>query len=112
MLVNQHNIEHLKTMMTNFNRDEFVQVRDYVDNRIAEMTPGEREMRDIGGVQGPDSSADSEKKKYIAQHGSDKNAQETAQSVPEPVSDEVKDMQNKEARKEHEAKGPAADGSH
>jgi hypothetical protein len=114
MPTNQHNIGHIQDMMKNFSRDEYTQVRDYIDNRIQETTPGEQ--RNIGGagtgVEGPDASADSEKKKYIAQYGTNPIAQETAQSVPQPESEEVKKLQDEKAKEEHMAKGPAADGSH
>jgi hypothetical protein len=51
-----------------------------------------------------DVSADDEKKKWIAQNGDNPNHQERAQDVPQPESDEVKDLQNEAAEREHQAK--------
>lgn len=52
-----------------------------------------------------DVSADDERKKFIAQHGENPLAQERAQDVPEPASDELKDLQNEMSEAEHQAKG-------
>ena len=85
--------KHLKDL----NDDELRQVRDQINDYL---------MDDLETKQASaDPSADSEKKKYIAQHGSDPNAQLTAQDIPEPASDEVKDLQNERASAEHQAKG-------
>src|SRR4051812_46565962 len=91
-----HSVDHIKQMTLNFSEDELTKLRQHIDTRLTDMKQGEQP-----GTNGPDSSADSEKKKYIAQHGSNPNNQETAQSVPEPESDEVKDLQNERARQEH-----------
>lgn len=99
-----HNLDHIKTVMKNFSDDEIAQVRDWANDKLQGHTDST-----LGSA---DASADDEKKKFIAQHGADPNAQTTAQNVPQPVSDEVKDLQNEKAREEHDAKGHAADGSH
>lgn len=52
-----------------------------------------------------DVSADDERKKYIAQNGENPLAQERAQDVPQPQSNEAKDLQNELAEAEHQAKG-------
>lgn len=52
-----------------------------------------------------DVSADDERKKYIAQNGENPLAQERAQDVPQPSSNELKDLQNDMALAEHQAKG-------
>lgn len=141
-MAKQHDIEHLKTMMANYNATELKQVRNWVDNRLAEADPDEARSRDSNFDDRVDSmnedeltkarqriddrlvefkddqqgsadvSADDEKKKYIAQHGANPNAQTSSQNVPQPESDEVKDLQNEKSREEHESRGPAADGSH
>jgi hypothetical protein len=56
-----------------------------------------------------DASADDEKRKYIAQNGDNPLAQETAQAVPQPESNEVKDLQNEAAEAEHQAKGASSE---
>jgi hypothetical protein len=94
--MSSHNIQHLTTMMEHFSREELTAVRDWVDQRIFDDTPG-------GATSG-----DSEKKKYIAQKGANPLDQVTAQDVPQPETDEVKDLQNEMARKEHLAKGGRA----
>lgn len=53
-----------------------------------------------------DVSADDERKKWIAQNGDNPLAQERAQDVPQPQSNEVKDLQNEAALREHQAKTP------
>lgn len=100
--MSEHDITHATNAMKNYSENELRQVRDHVDNRLASMQP------DTQGS--ADASADDEKKKYIAQHGSNPNAQTTAQNVPEPVSDEVKDLQNEKAAEEHRARGQVRKG--
>lgn len=56
-----------------------------------------------------DVTADDEKKKWIAQNGENPLAQERAQDVPEPQSDELKDLQNDMAEAEHQAKKAGTD---
>jgi hypothetical protein len=140
MPVKQHDIEHAKTMMSNFNPDELTQVRDWIDNQLHEKDPnGSSRTQDINNslsdmdeneltelrskiddrllesrddTQGSaDASADDEKKKYIAQNGTNPLAQTTAQNVPQPESDEVKDLQNQKAEEEHQAKGEPANAA-
>lgn len=52
-----------------------------------------------------DVSADDERKKFIAQNGENPLAQERAQDVPQPESNELKDLQNELSEAEHQAKG-------
>lgn len=141
-MTKQHDIEHLKTMMAHYDATELKQVRNWVDNRLAEADQDEARSRqdnldsridDMDEDQltkarqriddrlvdfkddqqgSADVSADDEKKKYIAQHGANPNAQTSSQNVPQPESGEVKDLQNEKSREEHDARGPAADGSH
>lgn len=133
----QAKVREITDKLQELNTDELKQVRDYTDNRLSEQDAnyhsGVPDWKDLdrgslenlrndinehllskadGDLSSADESADDEKKKYIAQHMANPNAQLTAQDVPEPKSDEVKDLQNEAARAEHEAKGPAADGSH
>ena len=70
-----------------------------------EQTPDNLDTR-VGSA---DVSADDEKKKYIAQAGSNPLAQERAQDVPQPQSNEAKDLQNELAEAEHQAKGAATE---
>lgn len=134
MPVKQHDIEHAKTMMSNFNPDELKQIRHWVDNRLHDEDPdGSSKDQDIANqladmdepaltelrtkiddrlleyrdeTQGSaDASADDEKKKYIAQNGTNPIAQTTAQNVPQPQSNEVKDLQNEKAEEEHQQRG-------
>lgn len=137
----QHDIEHAKTMMSNFNPDELKQIRDWVDNQLHDKDPDAARDQDsfsdkidhmdedkltklrqqidnrlvefkddtLGSA---DPSADDEKKKHIAQHGADPNAQTSSQNVPQPVSNEVKDLQNEKSREEHESRGSVGNASH
>lgn len=62
--------------------------------------------QDLPNRQGSaDVGADDERKKYIAQHGENPLAQERAQDVPQPSSNELKDLQNEMSEAEHQAKG-------
>jgi hypothetical protein len=62
--------------------------------------------KDLDNHQGSaDVSADDERKKYIAQNGNNPLAQERAQDVPQPESNELKDLQNELSEAEHQAKG-------
>jgi hypothetical protein len=66
--------------------------------------------KDLDNRQGSaDVSADDERKKFIAQNGENPLAQERAQDVPQPQSDEVKRLQDEMAEAEHQAKGASAD---
>lgn len=56
-----------------------------------------------------DVTADDERKKYIAQNGENPLAQERAQDVPQPQSNELKDLQNEMAEAEHQAKKAGTD---
>lgn len=56
-----------------------------------------------------DASADDERKKAIAQAGNNPLAQERAQDVPQPSSNELKDLQNEMSEAEHQAKGTHSD---
>lgn len=138
---NQNAIKTVTDKLDDMNPDELRQVRNYADNRLHETDPDgsskdqdfrnrladmdERELEELrddvndrllayadGDAASADESADDEKKKYIAQHGADPNAQLTSQDVPTPSDQDGKDLQDEKAREEHTAKGPAADGSH
>lgn len=104
MPATQKNVTQVTDKLSEMNYDELTQVRRFLDNRLAEMHPDHQGSADA--------SADDEKKKYIAQHGANPNAQTTAQNVPQPSSDELKDLQNEKAREEHDARGTAANGEH
>jgi hypothetical protein len=66
--------------------------------------------KDLDNHQGSaDVSADDERKKYIAQNGNNPLAQERAQDVPQPQSNELKDLQNELSEAEHQAKGANTD---
>lgn len=97
MPANQQNVSGVTEKIDKMNLDEMQQVRRHLDNRISDQLPNEQGSADV--------SADDEKKKYIAQHGQNPLDQERAQDVPMPVTDEVKDLQNDMAEREHQAKG-------
>lgn len=81
----------------NMTDDELRDKRDEINDTL---------MDDMDNKQGSaDASADDEKKKYIAQHGDSIKDSERAQDVPQPVTDEVKDLQNDVAEDEHQAQG-------
>jgi hypothetical protein len=70
------------------------------------MTDTTTDHQDLPNKQGSaDVTADDERKKFIAQNGENPLAQERAQDVPQPSSNELKDLQNDMAEAEHQAKG-------
>lgn len=82
-----HNVEHIKTMMANFSMAEYREILDWVADRA--FDPNQ-----TGG--------DTEKMKWIAQHGNPIE-QVSGQAVPQPESNEGKDLQNEVALQEHQA---------
>lgn len=128
-MTTQTTTNQITNQISDLSTSELKRVRNFVDNRLHENDPdyangkpdldsmdkGELgKLRDDinqlltdeadSTLSSADASADDEKRKYIAQNGSNPLAQETAQSVPAAVSDEVKDLQNEAARIEHDAK--------
>jgi hypothetical protein len=94
--------ELVKKHLADLSDDELREVRDQINDYL---------MDDMDTkLSSADPSADDEKKKYIAQHGSNPNAQTSAQNVPQPSSDEVKELQNEKAHDEHMARGQVEQG--
>ena len=87
----------IKKHLADLNDDELRDVRDQINDYLMDSLDTKQASADV--------SADDEKTKYIAQHGGNPNKQTSAQHVPEPVSDEAKDLQNEMAEEEHQDRG-------
>lgn len=90
-------MDTIREQIGKLNENQLMELRQQINDRLLTFAEGQ-----VGSA---DASADDEKRKLIAQHGNNANEQLSAQSVPEPVSDEVKDLQNEAALAEHQAKG-------
>lgn len=86
--MSQDALDQAKGLLKDLDNGEKAILRDQINIDLTGQAEGRLGSADI--------SADDEKKKYIAQHGNP-NAQPRAQDVPEPESDELKDLQNKVA---------------
>lgn len=92
-----NHLDEVRGHLDNLDDSELREVRDRINDKLMDSLDTKQASADA--------SADDEKKKYIAQHGSNPIAQTSAQNVPQPVGDEAKDLQNEKAHDEHLARG-------
>lgn len=90
-------MDNIREQIGKLNESQLMELRQQINDRLLEVAEG--------SVGSADASADDEKRKLIAQHGNNANEQLSAQAVPEPTSDEVKDLQNEASFAEHQARG-------